>query len=111
MSDALGYNVLFDPGGDKQTAEEQYPEQLQMKTDIPESQSRQPMSGDGTVDRVLKRKGKPVTAIFIHAGAGFHSHQNERVHLEACSECVGASPIRCHSIADIHTMLVLLLLA
>lgn len=45
---------------------------------------------NGTVDRVLKRmhKGKFTGAIFIHAGAGFHSHQNERVHLEACSEYV-----------------------
>lgn len=45
---------------------------------------------DGTVDRVFKRKhkGKFTGAIFIHAGAGFHSHQNERVHLEACSEYV-----------------------
>ncbi|KAK6226091.1 threonine aspartase [Colletotrichum tabaci] len=43
---------------------------------------------NGTVDRVLKRmhKGKFIGAIFIHAGAGFHSHQNERVHLEACSD-------------------------
>ncbi|KAF4836643.1 Threonine aspartase 1 [Colletotrichum tropicale] len=48
----------------------------------------QTISGtDGTVDRVLKRIHKPrfPGAIFIHAGAGFHSHQNERVHLEACS--------------------------
>ncbi|KAL0940919.1 threonine aspartase [Colletotrichum truncatum] len=43
---------------------------------------------NGTVDRVLKRihKTKFTGAIFIHAGAGFHSHQNERVHLEACSD-------------------------
>lgn len=41
---------------------------------------------DGALDRMLrfglKQKGTP--AIFIHAGAGFHSHQNEHVHLEAC---------------------------
>ncbi|OLN92286.1 Threonine aspartase 1 [Colletotrichum chlorophyti] len=43
---------------------------------------------NGTVDRVFKRmhKGKFTGAIFIHAGAGFHSHQNEKVHLEACSD-------------------------
>lgn len=29
-------------------------------------------------------KTKPATAIFIHAGAGFHSHENEKVHLQAC---------------------------
>ncbi|POR36668.1 Threonine aspartase 1 [Tolypocladium paradoxum] len=41
---------------------------------------------DGALDRVLRlgQKQKAVPAIFIHAGAGFHSHQNEHVHLEAC---------------------------
>ncbi|KAI9158656.1 Threonine aspartase 1 [Paramyrothecium foliicola] len=43
---------------------------------------------DGAIDRVLRfgqaQKTKHVPAIFIHAGAGFHSKQNERVHLEAC---------------------------
>ncbi|OAL50778.1 N-terminal nucleophile aminohydrolase [Pyrenochaeta sp. DS3sAY3a] len=24
--------------------------------------------------------------IFVHAGAGYHSHQNERIHLEACND-------------------------
>ncbi|KAK3315103.1 nucleophile aminohydrolase [Apodospora peruviana] len=43
--------------------------------------------GDGTVDRIWKRGGKqPVAAIFIHAGAGYHSIANEKIHLEACSE-------------------------
>lgn len=44
------------------------------------------LSGDSTVDRIWKRGKQPVAAIFIHAGAGFHSLVNERVHLEACSE-------------------------
>ncbi|KAG5928276.1 hypothetical protein E4U42_000934 [Claviceps africana] len=41
---------------------------------------------DGALDRMLRfgLKQKEVPAIFIHAGAGFHSHQNEHVHLEAC---------------------------
>ncbi|PHH60780.1 hypothetical protein CDD81_1177 [Ophiocordyceps australis] len=41
---------------------------------------------DGAFDRVLRlgQKQKSIPAIFIHAGAGFHSHQNEHVHLEAC---------------------------
>ncbi|QYS94175.1 hypothetical protein H0G86_001521 [Trichoderma simmonsii] len=42
---------------------------------------------DGALDRVLgfgQKQLKSVPAIFIHAGAGFHSHQNEHVHLEAC---------------------------
>ncbi|KAJ6441770.1 adenylate kinase [Purpureocillium lavendulum] len=45
---------------------------------------------DGALDRVLRlgQKQKHVPAIFIHAGAGFHSHQNEHVHLEACVSAV-----------------------
>ncbi|KAF5661300.1 asparaginase [Fusarium heterosporum] len=41
---------------------------------------------NGTFDRVLKagHKTKVVPAIFVHAGAGFHSHQNEHIHLQAC---------------------------
>ena len=27
-----------------------------------------------------------VCAVFVHAGAGYHSVQNERVHLKACEE-------------------------
>lgn len=27
-----------------------------------------------------------VCCIYVHAGAGYHSHQNERIHLEACNE-------------------------
>lgn len=46
-----------------------------------------PSDGDGPVDRIWKRPPKkPVAAIFIHAGAGYHSIMNERVHLQACSE-------------------------
>ncbi|KFA46253.1 hypothetical protein S40293_06500 [Stachybotrys chartarum IBT 40293] len=43
-------------------------------------------STDGTVDRMLRQgqKQKHIPAIFIHAGAGFHSHQNEHIHLQAC---------------------------
>lgn len=32
------------------------------------------------------RVGGDVCVIFVHAGAGFHSKQNERVHLEVCEE-------------------------
>ncbi|KAH7134747.1 nucleophile aminohydrolase [Dactylonectria estremocensis] len=32
----------------------------------------------------LGQKPKCTPAIFVHAGAGFHSHQNEHVHLQAC---------------------------
>jgi taspase (threonine aspartase 1) len=27
-----------------------------------------------------------ICCIYVHAGAGYHSHQNERIHLEACNE-------------------------
>ncbi|KAM7209483.1 Nucleophile aminohydrolase [Naviculisporaceae sp. PSN 640] len=45
-----------------------------------------PLSGDSTVDRIWRRVKPPVAAIFIHAGAGFHSLGNEKVHLDACAE-------------------------
>ncbi|EEU42452.1 uncharacterized protein NECHADRAFT_40402 [Fusarium vanettenii 77-13-4] len=32
----------------------------------------------------MGQKPKAVPAIFVHAGAGFHSHQNEHIHLQAC---------------------------
>jgi hypothetical protein len=33
-----------------------------------------------------RRLAGDVCAIFIHAGAGYHSMQNEKVHLAACEE-------------------------
>jgi hypothetical protein len=48
-----------------------------------------PSATDGLAERLFRSKTKgPIAAIFIHAGAGFHSTVNEHVHLEACSECV-----------------------
>ncbi|KAF4125876.1 hypothetical protein GMORB2_1122 [Geosmithia morbida] len=45
-----------------------------------------PHGTDGTIGKILRfRKPKCTPAIFIHAGAGFHSPQNERIHLEACA--------------------------
>ncbi|KAF7545087.1 hypothetical protein G7Z17_g9439 [Cylindrodendrum hubeiense] len=45
-----------------------------------------PYGADGALDRMLRLGQKPkcTPAIFVHAGAGFHSHQNEHVHLQAC---------------------------
>jgi len=60
-----------------------------LRVDIPQNShdGRDPISVDGTADKPSKRwKGGPVAAIFIHAGAGYHSTANERIHLEACSE-------------------------
>ena len=34
------------------------------------------------------REGGDVCAIFVHAGAGFHSYANEKTHLAACQEYV-----------------------
>ncbi|KAI1347751.1 nucleophile aminohydrolase [Xylaria sp. FL0043] len=45
---------------------------------------------DGAADKAPKRRVKPVTAIFIHAGAGYHSTANEENHLRACSEAARA---------------------
>lgn len=33
-----------------------------------------------------RRLSGDVCAIFVHAGAGYHSFQNEKVHLAACEE-------------------------
>lgn len=33
-----------------------------------------------------KRRGGDVVAVFVHAGAGFHSLLNENIHLGVCSE-------------------------
>lgn len=32
------------------------------------------------------RNGDDLCAIYVHAGAGYHSPQNQRAHLEACNE-------------------------
>ena len=33
-----------------------------------------------------QREGGDLCAIFVHAGAGFHSYTNEKNHLAACQE-------------------------
>ncbi|GAP88675.1 putative threonine aspartase [Rosellinia necatrix] len=48
-------------------------------------------SVDGAADKVGKRWSKPVAAVFIHAGAGYHSAVNEENHLKACSEAARVS--------------------
>ncbi|XDG03517.1 hypothetical protein ABKA04_003132 [Annulohypoxylon sp. FPYF3050] len=57
----------------------------------PPSDSDNIPSIDGAADRWGKRRKLPVSAIFIHAGAGYHSTVNERIHLEACSEAARLS--------------------
>lgn len=46
-----------------------------------------PPSMDGPSEKKLSRsRNAPVAAIFVHAGAGYHSTTNEHIHLSACSE-------------------------
>ncbi|KAI1410015.1 N-terminal nucleophile aminohydrolase [Hypoxylon sp. FL1857] len=59
------------------------PSPIDSNNDIP--------SIDGAADRWGKRRKLPVSAIFIHAGAGYHSTVNERIHLEACNEAARLS--------------------
>ncbi|CCT71571.1 related to asparaginase [Fusarium fujikuroi] len=58
--------------------------------DPPISSGSTPHGTDGAFDRVMKvaQRTKTVPAIFVHAGAGFHSHQNEHIHLQACVAAV-----------------------
>lgn len=49
------------------------------------------VGADGTVDRLIKKRDptgdqRPSMAVFIHAGAGYHSIQNENVHLTLCAK-------------------------
>ncbi|POS76214.1 threonine aspartase [Diaporthe helianthi] len=51
---------------------------------------------DGTVDRLIKKRSsagdqRPSMAVFIHAGAGYHSLQNENVHLTMCAKAAQAA--------------------
>ncbi|KAB5582448.1 nucleophile aminohydrolase [Coniochaeta sp. 2T2.1] len=43
---------------------------------------------DGSLGLGLRRSSvrRPVAAIFIHAGAGYHSTTNEKIHLQACND-------------------------
>lgn len=57
--------------------------------DMPDNQLG--VGADGTVDRLIKKRSsignpRPTMAVFIHAGAGYHSLQNENVHLTMCAK-------------------------
>lgn len=49
---------------------------------------------DGQVDSPASKSriGPELCAIFIHAGAGYHSVQNEKLHLEVCAEYALSHP-------------------
>ena len=53
---------------------------------------------DGPIELEGKRKhlGGDVCVVFVHAGAGYHSVQNERTHLAACEESVAPFVIEKH---------------
>lgn len=40
----------------------------------------------GRNERGRNRRGADLACIFVHAGAGFHSRENEFHHLKACQE-------------------------
>lgn len=44
--------------------------------------------------KMKNQKSNETPAIFVHAGAGFHSTANEHVHLQACNEYVSPSTLR-----------------
>lgn len=72
-------------GANSQTPPSRLPKPFSVTMDSSDSSSTDTGS-DGAVDRIWKRNARPVAAIFIHAGAGYHSIKNEKVHLDACSE-------------------------
>ncbi|KAH0563262.1 hypothetical protein GP486_002173 [Trichoglossum hirsutum] len=41
-------------------------------------------------NQLQKRKGGDICAIFVHAGAGYHSIENEALHLKACADAAKA---------------------
>ncbi len=45
--------------------------------------------------RGRKNNTSEIACIFVHAGAGFHSIQNEHVHLTACNEYVSSKAPEC----------------
>lgn len=49
------------------------------------------VTADGTVDRFIKKRAavtdeRDTMAVFVHAGAGYHSLQNEHLHLTMCAK-------------------------
>lgn len=65
------------------------PSQISPAPDM--SKDKLDVGADGTVDRLMKKRDptgdqRPSMAVFIHAGAGYHSLQNENVHLTLCAK-------------------------
>ncbi|KUI53216.1 Threonine aspartase 1 [Cytospora mali] len=56
-------------------------------------------TADGTVDRFIKKRvavpdERNTMAVFVHAGAGYHSYQNEHIHLTMCAKAASQA-MRC----------------
>ena len=49
-------------------------------------QARESKDTEAMFSAKRTRKGNDIACIFVHAGAGYHSVQNEGVHLQACNE-------------------------
>ncbi|KAH0380139.1 N-terminal nucleophile aminohydrolase, partial [Aureobasidium melanogenum] len=43
--------------------------------------------------RKIQKNGADQPCIFVHAGAGYHSLQNERIHLQACNDAAKAAMV------------------
>ncbi|KAG9661102.1 N-terminal nucleophile aminohydrolase, partial [Aureobasidium melanogenum] len=46
-----------------------------------------------TKPRKIQKNGADQPCIFVHAGAGYHSLQNERIHLQACNDAAKAAMV------------------
>ena len=80
---------------------------MEMNPSIRLSRAEYPLSSESLIDVQVdgptdlatskmpprRRLSGDVCAIFVHAGAGYHSFQNEKIHLAACEEYDDSYPI------------------
>ncbi len=75
---------MSDPGGSTPTG-------VQSSSSF-KDEDYDPQGMDGSGEKRTNIWGRqhhpPVGAIFVHAGAGYHSTTNEHIHLGACAEYV-----------------------
>lgn len=65
------------------------------------------VTADGTVDRFIKKRvavpdERDTMAVFVHAGAGYHSLQNEHIHLTMCAKAASQA-MRCMKAGGLST--------
>lgn len=63
----------------------------QQSPQVEDSAEQLDVTADGTVDRFIRKRmavpdQRDTMAVFVHAGAGYHSFQNEHVHLTMCAK-------------------------